>query len=127
IMKRADGIRTCHAAIVSRELGIPAIIRTHNATTILRDGQLVTLDCSSGEDGCVYDGTIAYALEHIEVDTVLNLPVELMLNVAHPDEAFRSAMLPSAGVGLARIEFIINAALQIHPMALVSPEKITDA
>lgn len=133
IMKKAAGIvtnsggRTCHAAIVSRELGIPAIIGTERGTEVITDGTIITLDCSSGDEGTVYQGSLSFSTTTIAINNGLhNRPYKTMLNIGHPDEAFRLAQLPSDGVGLARIEFIINAAIKIHPMALVSPENVTD-
>jgi pyruvate,water dikinase len=130
IMKRAAGIitnrggRTCHAAIVSREIGIPAIVGTQDATEKVKDGDWVTLDCSSGEIGLVYAGKIPFDVKKVKIDTIPKLNVEIMMNVGNPDEAFGVAQLPSSGVGLARLEFIINTSIQIHPMALLFPEKV---
>lgn len=132
IMKIAGGIvtnrggRTCHAAIVSRELGIPAIVGTGTATMELKEGQLITLDCSSGEVGAIYEGQIPFQIKKIELSNVKKPEVNIMMNVGNPDEAFNFATLPNEGVGLARLEFIINNSIKIHPMALVSPEKVTD-
>ncbi len=132
IMKRAVGIvtnrggRTCHAAIVCREIGIPAVIGTKDGTEKIKTGMIVTLDCSSGEVGVVYEGTVPFTEKKIAVDTLKKPPVSLMINLGNPDEAFALANLPVDGVGLARLEFIINTSISIHPMALVHPEKITD-
>lgn len=132
IMKMAAGIitnrggRTCHAAIVSRELGIPAIVGSMNGTEKIRTGHLVTMDCSSGEIGFVYEGAIPFQIEKIELTDVKTPPVQIMVNLGNPDEAFTVAKLPSNGVGLARLEFIINNSIQIHPMALVHPERVTN-
>ena len=132
IMKQAAGIvtdrggRTCHAAIVSRELGIPAIVGTGNATEILIDGDLVTLDCASGVRGTVYEGAIPFIKKETPIETLPEIACSLMINIGNPDEAFRAAMLPSDGVGLARLEFIINSAIAIHPLALVYPERVRD-
>ncbi|MFH1644615.1 MAG: phosphoenolpyruvate synthase [bacterium] len=131
-MKIAAGIvtnrggRTCHASIVSRELGIPAIVGTHDATKKIKTGQQITIDCSSGETGVIYSGKIPFIIEKIELKKLPKPPVELMLNVADPDQAFNFALLPQDGVGLARIEFIINNSIKIHPNALIYPEKIKD-
>jgi len=133
LMKKAAGIitnrggRTCHAAIVSRELGVPAIVGTQNATTILKDGQVVTLDCSKGARGFVFDGSIPCTVQEVELDVVPTIDAKIMVNIAEPDRALHIAQLPTDGVGLARIEFIINNAIKIHPMALIHPEKITDS
>ena len=132
IMKLAAGIitnrggRTCHAAIVSRELGIPAIVGAIEATEKITDGQLVTLDCSGGEIGIVYEGKIPFEVKKVEVSALPKLDVEIMMNVGNPDEAFGFSKLPVDGVGLARLEFIINTAIQIHPMALVAIDKVSD-
>ena len=134
-MKKAAGIvterggRTCHAAIVSRELNIPAIVGVQNATQILKRGQDVTIDCSRGKTGYVYRGIVAF--DEIDIPreelSSIDIPCEVMVNIADPDRAFTIASLPNDGVGLARIEFIINNVIQIHPMALLHPEKIADA
>lgn len=132
VMKRAAGIvtnrggRTCHAAIISREIGIPAVVGTQDGTSKIKDGQAITLDCSNGEVGSVYAGTLPFELKAIELTTLKTPPVKLMMNVANPDEALNLAKLPHSGVGLARLEFIINNAIQLHPMALVHPERIQD-
>ncbi|MFA6526985.1 MAG: phosphoenolpyruvate synthase [Candidatus Babeliales bacterium] len=132
IMKKAAGIvtnrggRTCHAAIISRELGIPAIVGTGNGTDTIAPQQSVTLDCSSGEVGVVYRGVLPFEVKRTEVTTLPASPVPLMVNIANPDEAFTIAQLPSAGVGLARLEFIINNTIQVHPMALIHPDQVTD-
>jgi len=131
-MKRASGIiterggRTCHAAIVSRELGIPAIIGASNATQILKTGQSVTLDCSSGSVGSVYDGILPFEKQTIAMDDMPSAPIPILVNIADPNSAFKISQFPVSGVGLARIEFIIANAIQIHPMALIHPERITD-
>ncbi len=133
VMRRAAGIvtdrggRTCHAAIVSRELGIAAIVGTKNGTEKIKDGSVVTLDCSEGAVGSVYAGKISCTIDEIALDTVMSTPsVEVMVNCADPDGAFQISQLPVAGVGLARLEFIITNFIKIHPMALVHPEKIED-
>lgn len=130
IMKKAAGIvtdsggRTCHAAIVSRELGIPAIIGTDNATQLLQDGALVTLDCSRGKIGYIYDGALEFRTHVIPLDDIPPSSVAIMLNVAVPERAYNLASLPVAGVGLARTEFIIADRIGCHPMAAVYPEKL---
>ena len=132
IMKVAAGIitnrggRTCHAAIISRELGIPAIVGAGDATERIKTGQTITLDCSSGETGLVYDGTVPFEIKKVALGTLKKPPVDIMVNLGNPDEAFNVAKLPTSGVGLARLEFIINSSIQIHPMALVHPEKVTN-
>lgn len=133
IMKIAAGIvtnrggRTCHAAIVSRELGIPAIVGTESATTALKDGELITLDCSAGSIGSVYQGVIQATQKAITLSQA-HLPnnAQCMLNLGVPEEAFQLSRLPAAGVGLARLEFIINTSIQAHPMAFIFPDRITD-
>lgn len=132
VMKRAAGIitnrggRTCHAAIVSRELGIPALVATNHATSRIADGQEITIDCSRGETGFVYEGKLPFKIVKTKLDTIPPVPVDIMLNIAYPDSAFLASFLPVSGVGLARIEFIISNTIKIHPMALVHPECITD-
>lgn len=129
IMKRASAIvtnrggRTCHAAIVARELGIPAIVGTGNATEILHDEQLVSVSCAEGEAGVVYAGTIDFEVEQEEngSDDLGDLPVQIMMNVATPDQAFALSRIPSQGVGLARVEFIISNEIGIHPLAVLNP------
>jgi pyruvate,water dikinase len=121
-----QGGRTCHAAIVSRELGIPCIVGTGNATHLLPTGREVTVSCAEGDDGRVYEGMVAF--ERLEIDPA-RLPVStvpLMLNLGNPDRAFHLAQLPSAGVGLVRIEFIVSSWIGVHPMALLKPERIQD-
>ncbi|HLC07396.1 MAG TPA: phosphoenolpyruvate synthase [Candidatus Babeliales bacterium] len=131
-MKQAAGIitnqggRTCHAAIVSRELGIPAIVGTQNATEKIVTGQKVTLDCSNGTVGYVYDGLIPFSVAEVHLDNIATPPVPIMVNIADPDSAFKTSFLPTSGIGLVRLEFIITNALKIHPMALIYPEVITD-
>ena len=132
IMTRASGIitnhggSTSHAAIVSRELGIPAVVGTGNATETLRNDQAVTLSCAEGDQGHVYDGTLSFETEEIDLGTLATTSTAVMVNVASPEAAFRWWRLPAAGVGLARMEFIINNLIKIHPMALIHPERVTD-
>ena len=132
IMKSASGIitdqggTTSHAAIVSRELGVPAIVGTRTGTSVLADGQAITLSCAEGDEGNVYEGELAF--EEIEID-LKDLPptrTQMMLNIASPAAAFRWWRLPAAGIGLARMEFIINNVIKIHPMALVHFDAVTD-
>jgi pyruvate,water dikinase len=131
-MKRCAGIvteqggRTCHAAIVSRELRIPAIVGAQNALQILTMGQSVTLDCSQGSTGYVYDGALQFEKRVIELKKIPKLPIDLLVNIADPDTALSVSQLPVAGVGLARLEFIVTNVVQIHPLALVHPEQIKD-
>jgi pyruvate, water dikinase len=131
IMKQARGIitdlggRTSHAAIVSRELGIPAIVGTTNATTLLKNGQEITLSCAEGSRGAVYAGVLPFQTQSIDLTHLPNPPVPLFMNISSPDEAWRWWHIPCQGIGLARMEFIINNIIQIHPMALIHPEKVT--
>lgn len=114
------GGRTCHAAIVSRELGLPAIVGTERATTELHNEQVVTVSCAEGEVGNVYEGLIPFKKEAIDLSTLKKRPkTRVMLNLADPEGAFRAAQLPNDGIGLARMEFIINHMVKIHPMALI--------
>lgn len=120
------GGRTCHAAIVSRELGIPCVVGAGNATSELKVGQVVTVSCAEGDEGRVYDGRVEFTRQHINVDEIPKPAVPLMLNLANPERAFHLAALPSAGVGLLRLEFLISNWIGIHPMALCHLERVTD-
>lgn len=130
VMKSAAGIitdrggRTCHAAIVSRELGIPAIVGTQDATKKIKSGDIITIDCSSGAHGAVYKGKLEYTAQEVAIASLPTSSVPVMVNCADPDGAFAISFLPVAGVGLARLEFIITNSIKIHPMALVHPEHI---
>ena len=130
IMKKAAAIvtnrggRTCHAAIVSRELGVPAIVGTDTGTTALADGQVVTVSCAEGETGFVYEGALPFEIERTDLATVGDTRTHVMMNVANPDEAFALSFIPNDGVGLARLEFIINNAIGVHPMALVKYSRL---
>ena len=132
IMKIASGIitnkggRTCHAAIISRELGIPCIVGTLNGTMKLKTGTDVTMDCSSGDAGFVYAGKIPFTKQTIDLKEIPKTKTQLMMNVGNPEQAFDLSFLPNEGVGLAREEFIINSWIQIHPLALINYNKITD-
>lgn len=132
LMKKASAIitnrggRTCHAAIVSRELGIPAVIGTEKATEVLHDGQSVTVDCSQGAQGFVYNGIFAFKQVTTDLASLQKPSVDLFVNIGNPDGAYNVAELPVAGVGLARLEFIISSLLKVHPMAVAYPEKVTD-
>ena len=125
IMKRAAAIvtnrggRTCHAAIIARELGIPAVVGAGDATRILSDGQDVTVSCAEGDTGFVYEGLVEFAEEETHLDRMPELPVKIMMNVGTPDQVFSFSRLPHRGVGLARLEFIINRQIGIHPRALL--------
>jgi pyruvate,water dikinase len=130
IMRRAAAIvtdrggRTCHAAIVAREPGLPAVVGTTDSTARLDDGSSVTVSCAEGDEGLVFRGALAYDVEETAVDDLPELPVEVMLNVAVPDQAFSLARLPNRGVGLARLEFIISSMVGIHPRALVHADEL---
>jgi pyruvate,water dikinase len=130
IMKISSGIvtnkggRTCHAAIVARELQLNAIVGAGNATEALKTDQLVTLSCAEGEQGFVYNGILSFDIEKIKLDKSLKLPVKLMLNVGNPENSFNSSIIPNSGVGLARLEFIISNYIKIHPIALCNYPKI---
>ena len=133
VMKTAAAIvtnrggRTCHAAIVARELGVPAVVGTGDATSKLRTGEMLTVSCAEGDVGRVYEGAIPFEALAIDLSDLPKPKTEIMVNLGDPDLAFRSALLPSAGVGLARMEFIIQEHIGIHPMALAEPAKVTSA
>ncbi len=133
IMKRAAGIitdhggRTCHAAIVSRELGIPAIVGTGEATKVLSNGQGVTISCAEGEYGYVYEGILEFEEMEVNLEGIPATRTRIMMNIASPEAAWRWWRLPCKGIGLARIEFVINNIIKIHPMALVRFERLEDA
>ena len=120
------GGRVCHAAIVARELGIPAVVGTGDGTRRLRTGDVVTISCAEGDTGRVYAGAATVHVDATDMSDLGHPRTKIMLNLGNPDLAFRSALLPSDGVGLARMEFIINESIQAHPMALVHPERISD-
>jgi len=132
IMKRAAGIvtdhggPTSHAAIVSRELGVPAVVGTGNATAVLQEGQAVTLSCAEGDQGRVYAGSLAFETEDVDLGELPETRTRIMVNIASPAAAFQWWRLPADGVGLARMEFIISSLIRVHPMALVHPERVTD-
>lgn len=118
------GGRTCHAAIVSRELGLPAVVGADQATARLRPGQQVTVSCAEGDEGRVYEGLLRFQTQKIDLAAVARPRTQVMLNVGNPDEAFRLAALPSAGVGLAREEFIISTYIKVHPKALLDYDRL---
>lgn len=132
VMKKASAIvtnrggRTCHAAIIARELGIPAIVGCGDATTKLEDGSVVTASCSEGETGYVYSGELEFEVKRSSVDELPLLPTKVMMNVGNPERAFDFAQIPNEGVGLARLEFIINKMIGIHPKALLNFNQQTD-
>ncbi|GFM63892.1 phosphoenolpyruvate synthase [Pseudomonas cichorii] len=137
VMKRASAIvtnrggRTCHAAIIARELGIPAVVGCGNATQLLQDGQGVTVSCAEGDTGYIFEGELGFDIKTNSVDAMPDLPFKIMMNVGNPDRAFDFAQLPNAGVGLARLEFIINRMIGVHPKALLNyaglPPEIKDS
>jgi pyruvate,water dikinase len=133
VMKTAAAIvtnrggRTCHAAIVARELGIPAVVSAERATDLLSDGQTVTVSCAEGDTGRVYSGAVPFQVEHIDISRLPRPGTRIMVNLGNPDLAFQTARLPVDGVGLARMEFIIAESIKAHPMALVHPERVEDA
>lgn len=132
VMKTAAAIvtnrggRTSHAAIVSRELGIPAIVGTGDATEKIPTGREVTVSCAEGEEGFIYEGSLPYHVEEIRLSDLRRPKTEVMMNLGNPDMAFGLAMVPNDGIGLARMEFIISSYIKIHPMALLHPERIED-
>lgn len=133
IMKLASAIitnkggRTCHAAIVAREMGVPAIVGTKNGTEVLEEGEIMTVSCAEGDVGKVYEGKIPFHLEETNLKELPKTNTPIMLNVASPDLAFKFAKIPNAGVGLAREEFIINNYIRIHPLALLNHKKLNDS
>ena len=133
VMKKASGIitnrggRTCHAAIVSRELGVPAIVGTGNATEVLRDGQMVTLSCAEGDTGFVYEEALPFTVQRVELSDLTRPRTKIMMNVGNPEEAFALSFIPNDGVGLAREEFIISTYIKVHPLALLNYDRLDDA
>uniref|UniRef100_UPI0040470B1E phosphoenolpyruvate synthase n=1 Tax=Rheinheimera sp. TaxID=1869214 RepID=UPI0040470B1E len=132
IMKRASAIvtnrggRTCHAAIIARELGIPAVVGCGDATSAIKTGQQVTVSCAEGDTGFIYDGKMEYKVVSSRVDQMPKLDLKIMMNVGNPERAFSFAKLPHAGIGLARLEFIINRMIGVHPKALLNFDAQTD-
>jgi pyruvate,water dikinase len=132
VMKKAAAIvtnrggRTCHAAIVSRELGVPAIVGTEHGTEVLKEGQFVTISCAEGDTGIVYDGKLAFDVAQTNIKDLQRPRTKVMLNLANPEEAFALSFLPNDGVGLARMEFIINTYIKVHPLALLDFDKLAD-
>ena len=130
VMKRASAIvtnrggRTCHAAIIARELGIPAVVGCGDATRVIREGQPVTVSCAEGDTGFVYEGALQFEQTQIELDALPHVPVKIMMNVGNPDRAFDFAAIPNRGVGLARLEFIINRMIGVHPRALLEFDRL---
>jgi pyruvate, water dikinase len=132
VMKTAAAIitnrggRTCHAAIIARELGVPAVVGSGNATTRVTNGQNVTVSCAEGDTGRVYAGEVPFAVEQTEITALSRPATEIMINLGNPDLAFKTSFLPNDGVGLARMEFIISESIKGHPLALLHPDKVTD-
>jgi len=132
VMKIASAIvtnrggRTCHAAIISRELGIPAVVGAGDATTTIPDGATVTVSCAEGDTGRIYKGEVPFHVDRTEVGDIERPRTEIMLNLGNPDLAFKTSFLPNDGVGLARMEFIINEYIKVHPLALLYPDKVDD-
>jgi len=133
VMKRAAAIvtnrggRTCHAAIIARELGIPAVVGCGDATARIPEGQEVTVSCAEGDTGHVYSGRLEFEQRRIELDRMPEIPVKIMMNVGNPDRAFNFAAIPHRGVGLARLEFIVNRMIGVHPRALLEFERLEPA
>lgn len=137
VMKRAAAIitnrggRTCHAAIIARELGVPAIVGCGNATDLLTDGQAVTVSCAEGDTGYIYEGQLDFKIQNNSIESMPDLAFKIMMNVGNPDRAFGFAQIPNEGVGLARLEFIINRMIGVHPKALLNmntlPREIVQA
>jgi pyruvate,water dikinase len=132
VMKKAAAIvtnrggRTCHAAIVSRELGVPAIVGTEDATALLHNGQSVTISCAEGDEGFVYEGVLSFSVSQVHFDELERPRTKVMLNVANPERAFAQSFLPNDGVGLARMEFIISNSIKVHPVALLEYDRFVD-
>ena len=132
VMKTAAAIvtnrggRTCHASIIARELGIPAVVGTGDATTSVPDGAVVTVSCAEGDSGRVYNGAVGFHVDRTEVGDVARPRTQIMINLGNPDLAFKTSFLPNDGVGLARMEFIISEYIKVHPLALLHPEKVDD-
>ncbi|MCB1876493.1 MAG: phosphoenolpyruvate synthase [Chromatiales bacterium] len=131
VMKRAAAIvtnrggRTCHAAIIARELGIPAVVGCGDATQVIRDGDAVTVSCAEGDTGHIYAGKLAFELKQYETGAMPDLPVKIMMNVGNPERAFAFSTVPNSGVGLARLEFVINKMIGVHPKALLDFDRLS--
>ena len=129
VMSRAAAIitnrggRTCHAAIIARELGIPAVVGCGNATEVIHDGDKVTVSCAEGDTGYIYKGKLEFEIQRTETGKMPDLPTKIMMNVGNPERAFQFASIPNAGIGLARLEFVINNMIGIHPRALLEYER----
>ncbi len=132
VMKKAAAIvtnrggRTCHAAIVSRELGIPAVVGTENATSRIQPGELVTVSCAEGDVGVIYRGQVPYEIKKTDLAAIPRPRTKIMINLGNPELAFKTSLLPNDGIGLARMEFIITEYIKVHPRALLHPEQVKD-
>jgi len=132
VMKTAAAIvtnrggRTCHAAIIARELGVPAVVGTGAGTTAVPAGQMVTVSCSEGDTGRIYSGEVRFHVERTDIGEMVRPNTKIMVNLGNPDLAFKTSFLPNDGVGLARMEFIISESIKVHPLALVHPHRVTD-
>jgi len=132
IMKIASAIvtnrggRTCHAAIISRELGIPCVVGTGNGTEVIKEGEEVTVDCSTGSDGIIYKGMLKFRIDEIDLQNIPETKTKIMMNLAAPEQAFATSFIPNSGVGLAREEFIINGYIKVHPLALMRFDEVED-
>ena len=132
VMKTAGAVvtnrggRTCHAAIVARELGIPAVVGADNATTALVSGQTVTVSCAEGDIGRIYRGKVPFEVQRTNLEGLKRPATLIMINLGNPELAFKTSFLPNDGIGLARMEFIVSESIKVHPMALVHPEKVAD-
>jgi len=132
VMKTAGAVvtnrggRTCHAAIVARELGIPAVVGADNVTTVLNSGETITVSCAEGDIGKIYRGEVPFEVQRTDLEKLATPATQIMINLGNPELAFKTSFLPNDGVGLARMEFIISDSIKVHPMALVHPEKVED-
>jgi pyruvate,water dikinase len=130
VMKRAAAIvtnrggRTCHAAIIARELGVPAVVGCSDATSSITSEQPVTVSCAEGDTGNVYSGLLEFDVDKIQLEKMPDIPCKIMLNVGNPERAFSFAQIPNAGVGLARLEFVINNMVGVHPRALLDYDSL---
>jgi pyruvate,water dikinase len=132
VMKTASAIvtnrggRTCHAAIIARELGVPAVVGAGNATTVVPNGSTVTVSCAGGDTGRVYRGAVNFHVDRSDVGDLARPRTKIMINLGNPDLAFKTSFLPNDGVGLARMEFIVSESIRAHPLALIHPERVSD-
>ena len=133
VMKTAGAVvtnrggRTCHAAIVARELGIPAVVGADNATSALKSGETVTVSCAEGDVGRIYRGEVPFEVQRTDLAGLARPATRIMINLGNPELAFKTSFLPNDGIGLARMEFIVSESIKVHPMALVHPDKVADA